>query len=247
MVKRRRITFGFMFSGILFVGLFIGFYNFALHVNMDYWVKNHLVITRVNTKDKVVALTFDDGPDAKTTSEVLKSLARHNARATFFIVGCKIKDQTDLVKKMASGGHEVSNHSYSHKDFNHMSGDEIRNEIRITNNLIYKITGQKPGLFRPPGGYLSNELIRITQKEKIKVAYWSWETDSKDWKNSRSARAIADHICNHIAPGQIIILHDGCTNSMNTAAAVDLMLTELSKQGYRFVTMTELINLENKV
>lgn len=247
MTKQRKITFGFMFSGLLFVGLFIGFYNFALHVNMDYWVKNHLVITRVNTKDKVVALTFDDGPDAKSTSAVLKTLAQHNARATFFVVGCKIETQTNLLKKMASDGHEVSNHSYSHKNFNNMSGDEIRNEIRSTNKLIYKITGQKPVLFRPPGGYLSNELIRITRGEKIKVAYWSWETDSKDWKNGRSARAIADHICNNIAPGQIIILHDGCTNSMNTAAAVDIILTELSKQGYRFVTMTELINLENKV
>jgi len=236
-----------MFSSIIFVGLFIGFYNFALHANMDYWVKNHLVITRINTKDKVAALTFDDGPDAKSTSAVLDSLARHNARATFFVVGCKMEAQADLLKKMALAGHEVANHSYSHKDFNRMSGDEIRNEIRNTNKLIHKITGQKPVLFRPPGGYLSNELIRITREEHVKVAYWSWETDSKDWKNGRSATAIADYICNHIAPGQIIILHDGCTNSMTTAAAIDLMLPELINQGYRFVTMTELINMENKV
>jgi len=236
-----------MFSSIIFVGLFIGFYNFALHANMDYWVKNHLVITRINTKDKVAALTFDDGPDAKSTSAVLDSLARHNVRATFFVVGCKMETQTDLLKKMALAGHEVANHSYSHKDFNRMSGDEIRNEIRNTNKLIHKITGQKPVLFRPPGGYLSNELIRITREEHVKVAYWSWETDSKDWKNGRSATAIADYICNHIAPGQIIILHDGCTNSMTTAAAIDLMLPELINQGYRFVTMTELINMENKV
>lgn len=236
-----------MFSGILFAGLFIGFYNFALHVNMDYWVKNHLVITRVNTKDKVVALTFDDGPDGAKTAAVLKSLAKYQVHATFFVVGSKAEAQPDLLKKIVHDGHELGNHSYSHKDFNHMSGAVICNEIRSTSNIITKITGQKPVLFRPPGGYLSNELIRITQAEKVKIAYWSWETDSKDWKDNRSSKEIARHLCSHIAPGQIIILHDGCSNSMATAQAVDLMLAELSKQGYRFVTMTELINLENKV
>lgn len=247
MANRKKVTFGFMFSGILFVGLFIGFYNFALHVNMDYWVKNHLVITRVNTKDKVAALTFDDGPETDKTAAVLKSLAKHKARATFFVVGCKAEAQSDLLKKMVKDGHELGNHSYSHKDFNRMSGAEIRTEISSTSNLLNKITGKKPVLFRPPGGYLSNELIRISQAEKVKIAYWSWETDSKDWKDGRSSNAIAKHLCSHIAPGQIIILHDGCRNSMATAQAVDLMLAELSKQGYRFVTMTELINLENKV
>lgn len=236
-----------MFSGILFVGLFIGFYNFALHANMNYWVKNHLVITRVNTDEKVVALTFDDGPDAKTTAAVLNSLDKHHVKATFFVVGSRAKGQAKLLKKMAQDGHEISNHSYSHKSFNNKSGAEIRNEIRMTNALIYKTTGQKPILFRPPGGYLSNELIRISQEEKIKVAYWSWQTDSKDWKNGRSASQISSHICSHIAPGQIIILHDGCSNSMATAQAVDSLLTELQKQGYRFVTMSALMDLEKKV
>lgn len=247
MSGHRKIRFGFMFSGILFVGLFFGFYNFALHENMDYWVRNHLVITRVNTQEKVVALTFDDGPDPQTTAAVLKSLEKHNVRATFFVVGSRAEKQPDMLKKMAQAGHEVSNHSYSHKSFNRKSGDEIRQEIKSTNQLIYKLTGQKSVLFRPPGGYLSNELIRLTQQEKVIIAYWSWETDSKDWKDGRSAGSISSHICQHIAPGQIIILHDGCSNSLQTAKAVDLLLTELKKQGYKFVTMSELMKMEKKV
>lgn len=247
MYRHRKIRFGFMFSGILFIGLFFGFYNFALHENMDYWVKNHLVITRIKTQEKVVALTFDDGPNPQTTSAVLKSLEKHQVRATFFVVGSLAEKQPALIKKMAKAGHEVSNHSYSHKNFNRKSDEEISKEITSTNLLIHKLTGQKPVLFRPPGGYLSNKLIEIAQKEKVKIAYWSWETDSKDWKGGRSADSISSHICQHIAPGQIIILHDGCSNSLQTAKAVDLLLTELKKQGYKFVTMSELINMEKKV
>lgn len=239
----KKRTAGLMFSGILFISLFIGFYNFAVHENMDYWVKNKIVITRVKTSEKVAALTFDDGPDPGNTDIVLKTLKKHNAKATFFVMGNKAEAHPELLQQMIEDGHEIGNHSYSHKAFNNMKKDMIRQEISHTNGIIYKITAQKPIWFRPPGGYLSYELIKITDQEKVKIAYWSWETDSKDWKGS-SSQSIANHICKHISPGQIIILHDGCTNGLKTAKAVDLMLTDLSKQGYRFVTMSELMKLE---
>ncbi len=244
MVTASRKTAAFMFSSIFLIALFVGFYSYAVHSNMDFWVKNKLIITRVKTFDKVVALTFDDGPDPGRTDAVLQSLAKHHAKATFFVMGNKAEAHPKLLAKIVGGGHEVGNHSYSHKDFNHMSGDTIRGEIRHTNDIIFKLTAQRPILFRPPGGYLSNELIGICQEEKVVVAYWSWETDSKDWRNGNSSQYISQHICKHIAPGQVIILHDGCANSMETARAVELLLQELSKQGYRFVTMSELIKLE---
>ena len=188
MKQKKKVGYGFMFTGILLVGLLVGFYKFALHSNMDYWVKNHLVITRINTTDKVVALTFDDGPDPATTPAVLESLAKNNVHATFFVVGQRAEKYPALLKKTSKAGHEIGNHSYSHKDFNRVNGAEIRSEITRTNDIINKITGQKTFLFRPPGGYLSNEMIRITQEEKVKVkvAYWSWETDSKDWRSNSS-------------------------------------------------------------
>lgn len=243
MTKLKKRLAGIILGGVLFTGLFFGFYSFALHENMDYWVKNKTVITRVKTNDKVVALTFDDGPDHGKTDAVLKHLQEHHAKATFFVMGNKAEAHPELLQKMVQQGHEIGNHSYSHKPFNRMSNDKIRAEIRHTNDIIYKITAQKPVLFRPPGGYLSNMLIKITKQEKVTIAYWSWETDSKDWKGA-SSKKIANHICSHIAPGQIIILHDGCENSMATAAAVDILLDDLGKQGYRFVTMSELIKLE---
>lgn len=245
MGKWKKTAAGFMFSGILFVGMFVGFYNFALHENMDYWVKNKIVITRVNTGEKVAALTFDDGPDPGITDKILKSLKKHNAQATFFVMGNKAEAHPKLLQQMVEDGHEVGNHSYSHKAFNNMSGEMIRHEIEHTNNIIHKITAQKPILFRPPGGYLSYELVKICDQEKVKIAYWSWETDSKDWKG-KSAKSIADHIIKHIVPGQIILLHDGGSNGLATAQAVDLLLTDLTKQGYRFVTMSKLMKLEKK-
>ena len=245
MTSKKKIGYGFMFTGILLLGLLIGFYKFALHSNMEYWVKNHLVINRVNTSEKAVALTFDDGPDPTTTPAVLAALAKHDVKATFFVLGQRAEANPKLLKKISTGGHELGNHSYSHKDFNKVTGSEIRSEIVRTNEIIEKLTGQKTILFRPPGGYLSNEMIRITQEEKVKVAYWSWETDSKDWRSSNS-KHIADYVTNHVAPGQIIILHDGGKNGLITARAVDLMISQIEKKGYRFVTMGELMKLENQ-
>lgn len=245
MKKYQKVGYGFMFTGIFLFGLLVGFYKFALHSNMEYWVKNHLVITRVQTNEKVVALTFDDGPDPATTPAVLENLAKHDVKATFFVVGQRAEAHPQLLKKISAAGHELGNHSYSHQDFNRVTGSEIRTEITRTNKIIEKITGQKSILFRPPGGYLSNEMIRITQEEKVKVAYWSWETDSKDWRSSNS-KQIADFVTNHIAPGQIIILHDGGKNGLITARAVDLMIGQIKEKGYRFVTMGELMKLENQ-
>jgi peptidoglycan/xylan/chitin deacetylase (PgdA/CDA1 family) len=243
--QKKIIGYGFMFSGLILISLLVGFYKFALHSNMEYWKKNHLLIDRVKIAEKVVALTFDDGPDPATTPAVLTSLAKHDVPATFFVVGQHAEAHPALLQKISAAGHELGNHSYSHRDFNHASGAEIRDEIRRTNQIIHQISGQQPVLFRPPGGYLSNEMIRITQEEKVIVAYWSWETDSKDWRSSNS-QSIADHITGHIAPGQIIILHDGGKNGLTTARAVDLMIKVLQQKGYRFVTMGELIKMGNQ-
>lgn len=245
MSQKKHIGYGFMFSGVILISLLVGFYKFALHSNMEFWKKNHLVIDRVKISQKVVALTFDDGPNPATTPAVLASLGKHEVRATFFVLGQRAEANPALLKKISSAGHELGNHSYSHQDFNRATGAEIREEIVRTNKIINKLSGQQPVLFRPPGGYLSNEMIRITQEEKVIVAYWSWETDSKDWRSSNS-KYIADYVTNHIAPGQIIILHDGGKNGLITARAVDLMIESIKQKGYRFVPMGELIKLENQ-
>lgn len=244
LLKRRSIS--IFFSGILFIGLSLGAYNFAMHPAMNTWIKQKLVINKVETDKKIIALTFDDGPDPVNTPVLLNILKKHNVTATFFLMGARAEKYQKLAQRIALEGHEIGNHTYSHPDFNNKSNDFIINEIKRTDLIIYQLTGQKPHLFRPPGGYLSYALVDFTRYNEITIAYWTYQQDSKDWYNGVKASKIARHIINNLEPGQIIILHDGCPNGLETAKAMDILIPALHKQGYDFVTMSELIKSGNK-
>jgi peptidoglycan/xylan/chitin deacetylase (PgdA/CDA1 family) len=244
----KKRTLGFMGAGIFLLCISFGTYNLALHPNMNKWKQEKIVITMVKTSQKAVSLTFDDGPDPDKTPAVLDSLKKHNAQATFFVVGNRVEKYPQIVNIIAEQGHEVANHSYSHSysEFSSNKPEIFKEEIDKTAALIEKITSQKPVLFRPPGGYLSDNLVDLVKNEHLLVAYWTWQQDSKDWKVGTSGAAIADHIIKNIQPGQIILLHDGASNGLETAKAVDILLDKLTKEGYRFVTMSELIKLGNE-
>ncbi|PKM77107.1 MAG: polysaccharide deacetylase [Firmicutes bacterium HGW-Firmicutes-15] len=249
LLKKR--TLGFMGTGLFLLCLSFGTFgtfNVALHPNMNKWKQEKLVITMVKTSQKAVALTFDDGPDPEKTPVFLDSLEKYNAHATFFVIGNRAEKQPQILQDMAKRGHEIANHSYSHS-YSRFSSNQtaiFKEEIDTAAALIEKITSQKPVLFRPPGGYLSDNLVNLIKDEQLTVAYWTWQQDSKDWKVGTSGTTIANHIINNIKPGQIILLHDGASNGLETAKAVDILLDKLTKEGYQFVTMSELIKLENK-
>ncbi|MBO8159603.1 polysaccharide deacetylase family protein [Thermosyntropha sp.] len=239
----RKKTALFMFSSLLILGFSLGAFRLAVHPNMENWKKQRIVITGIETNEKVIALTFDDGPDTENTSLILDILKKHDAKATFFVLGQRAKKYPNLIKRMAEDGHEVGNHSFSHPDFNHKDRKSIREEIVKTNQIILRLTGKKPLFFRPPGGYLSYEMVDLVMKENMIIGYWSYIQDPKDWQG-RKGEDIAAYIINHIKPGQIIILHDGVPNGVETARALDIFIPKLKKEGYRFVTMTELIKAE---
>ena len=244
LLRKRRL--GFMFTGLLFLGMSIGVFRLAIHPEMSQWKAQKLLITRVQTSDKVVALTFDDGPDPERTPVVLDKLRKYKVHATFFVMGRRAEQQAKLLQQMVAEGHEIGNHSYSHADFRNKSRSSLKDEIQRCNQTITRITAKKTTLFRPPGGFLSKDLVDLSHEEGMTVAYWSYQTDSKDWVNGKSAASIAQHVIRNIKPGQIILLHDGCPNGMQTAQAVTIILEDLKKQGYRFVTMSELMKLEKK-
>lgn len=241
----KKRTLGFMGAGIFLLCLSIGTFNVASHPNMNKWKQEKVVITMVKTSHKAVALTFDDGPDPEKTPAVLDSLRKYNAHASFFVVGNRVEKQPQILQKMAAEGHEIANHSYSHSysAFSSNKPEIFKEEIDKTALLIEKITSQKPVLFRPPGGYLSDNLVNLIKNEHLTIAYWTWQQDSKDWKVGTSGTAIANHIIKNIQPGQIILLHDGASNGLETARAVDILLDKLTQEGYQFVTMSELIKL----
>ncbi|HHW60739.1 MAG TPA: polysaccharide deacetylase family protein [Syntrophomonadaceae bacterium] len=235
----------FFFGGILFIGISFGVYQLAAHPEMQNWVQKKLVITHIKTDKKVAALTFDDGPDPDTTPLVLDALKKHDAKATFFVMGKRAEEHPDILQRIAAEGHEIGNHSYSHAHYKKYNDKKfLLDEIRRTNRIIYSITAQHPQYFRPPGGYLSYDLIDISKEEGLTIAYWTSIQDSKDWVEGKSAERIAAYVIKHIRPGQIILLHDGCSNGHQTARAVDLILEELKQEGYSFVSFSELMNLE---
>lgn len=193
-----------------------------------------------------MVLTYDDGPDPRFTPLVLDILKKHHAHASFFILGKRAENHPEIVKRISKEGHEIANHSYSHADFNRINKAAMLQEIQTTNRIIHFITGKKPLWFRPPGGFLSYQLVEICRKENLTIAYWTYQQDSKDWRPGVGAQQIANHIIKRIKPGQIIILHDGAPNGMQTAQATDILLDDLEKQSYRCVTMSELMALANK-
>lgn len=241
----RKRTLYLMFGGLFFIGISLGAYKMAAHPEMKNWVEQRVVITHIETEEKVVALSFDDGPDPSYTPLVLDALKKHKVKGTFFVMGKRAEQNPLILQRIAAEGHEIGNHSYSHPDFNHKSRSFLLSEIEKTNQIVYRLTAQRPRLFRPPGGYLSYELVDLCKKEKLTIAYWSYIQDSKDWVNGKKARTISNYVIRHIKPGQIILLHDGCPNGRETARAADMIIESLQKEGYRFVTMSELIQMEN--
>lgn len=241
-IRKRTAGLGVVSLLILMI-LGITSYTLAKHPNMDNWKKERIVIDKVETDKKVVALTFDDGPDPQFTPALLDVLKKHDAQATFFVMGKKAESHPQILKRIAAENHEIGNHSYSHPDFNKLKKDAQLEEINKTTAIIKSLTGQSPMLLRPPGGYLSYDLMEMSKKQKLTIAYWTYQQDSKDWRNGTKAPAIAGHIIKNIQPGQVIILHDGCPNSMETVRAVDMIISNLKEDGYTFVTMSELIKI----
>lgn len=239
-----RKTTGIIFAGIFLLGIGLGLCSFALHPNMYSWQKQGLLIRSVQTDEKAIALTFDDGPDSTNTRALLKVLEKHETQATFFVVGKRAEKCPDLMQEMAKDGHEIANHSYSHTDFNGKSNEFILEEILQTNAIIKDITGQNPEFFRPPGGYLSHAMVDLTKKQGLTIAYWTWQQDSKDWRDGTSGEQIAKHILTYIQPGQIVVLHDGAPNGMQTVKAMDLLIPQLKERGYQCVTLSTLLEMK---
>ncbi|MEN6350572.1 MAG: polysaccharide deacetylase family protein [Syntrophomonas sp.] len=243
-VKRNHII-QFM-SAILFLGLSLGAMQFAAHPMIDKWEEEKILVRRVNTSLPLVALTFDDGPVAETTSAVLDALQRNQAHGTFFMLGQRAENQPELVKRITREGHEVGSHSYSHANYNRLKTTAQMEDIIRSNQIIERISGQPVRLFRPPGGYLSVAMVEKCRAADLTIAYWTYTQDPKDWRNGTRAAAIAHSIIDHLEPGQIIILHDGAPNARETAKALDILIPELNKLGYSCVTVSDLMAMENK-
>ncbi|MDZ8086696.1 MAG: polysaccharide deacetylase family protein [Nostoc sp. DedQUE12b] len=192
--------------------------------------------------EKVIALTFDDGPWPQTTEQVLSILKSNDIKGTFFVVGQNLKNYPELGKQIVAQGHVIANHTWHHW-YHFFNQQAAAFEIERTTDLIYQVTGVKTNLFRPPGGNLHNGLSAYAKGQKYAVVMWS--ADSTDYKLPTVPKLI-DNVIKDSKPGGIVLMHDGGGNRSRTVQALPEIINNLKKQGYRFVTIPELLEIEDK-
>lgn len=187
---------------------------------------------------KQIALTFDDGPHPRITPQILEILDEYGIKATFFVIGVNSKNYPNQLKQIVDGGHEIGNHTYSHKILKSMSKEEIEKEILDTETQVEKITNITPNLLRPPCGIYDETLIEIAQEKDLKVVLWT--VDSHDWSH-RTVANIVQNVTKNASNGDILLFHDYVSGEYNTPNALRKIIPLLIKQGYEFVTVSELL------
>lgn len=184
--------------------------------------------------DKLVALTFDDGPYTPVTSKILDTLEKYNGKATFFVVGDRAENYCRVLKRASDMGCEIGSHTYSHVNLANLSVPKMQMEIEKSCNAISEITGKKVKIIRPPEG-ATNESV----KANIGMPMVMWSVDSRDW-DYRNADKDYKSVMDNVFDGSIVLMHDLYPE---TADAVARIVPELAKQGYKFVTFSELMEL----
>ena len=195
-------------------------------------VFNYDIITnkKINSSDKLIALTFDDGPNYNT-GKVLDVLAKYNVKATFFVLGSKAKDNKKILKREYDSGMEIGNHTFNHLLLTKYKENVIKDEIDKTSSVIFEVTGRYPKLLRPSYGVYNNIVKKIGNMPII-----IWDIDTLDWKYHNSKR-IASRVINKVKDGDIILMHDIYSA---TANSLNIIIPELQNRGYTFVTIPEL-------
>ncbi|BAZ38866.1 polysaccharide deacetylase [Calothrix sp. NIES-4101] len=195
-----------------------------------------------NASDKIIALTFDDGPWPKYTEQILSILKENNVKGTFFVIGRNMKNFPEIGKKIVAEGHTIANHTWHHW-YHRLNPKAAAYEIDATEEIIYKVTGVKTNLFRPPGGVLGNGPAAYARSKKYSVIMWS--ADSHDYKRPAAPRLISN-VMRTSKPGGIVLMHDGGGVRDSTVKALPDMIQKFRSSGYRFVTLPEMLELEDK-
>lgn len=199
------------------------------------------IIPRVETSEKLVALTFDDGPTRQFTDEILQILQQENVRATFFLIGGELEKNPDEGKKIVAAGHEIGNHSYSHVRMILVTPSFVKEELEKTDALIRAAGYEKTPHFRPPYGKKLFAVPFYLSQNNRKSITWDVEPESFP-EVAESSAETTKYVLDNTKNGSIILLHvmyDPQRKSMNS---VKLIIQGLKDKGFRFVTVSELIN-----
>ena len=198
------------------------------------------IVPRVETSQRVVALTFDDGPTPEAVDQLLSILRERNVKATFFLIGGALEEHPELGRRIAQEGHELGNHSYSHERMIFKTPSFIREEIERTDQLIRNTGYQGPIQFRPPYGKKLVLLPYYLSKTHRKSIMWDIEPDSNP-DLAKDANKIVAHVLSQARPGPIIILHVMYKSGAPSLSAVPGIIDGLRQKGYEFKTVSELL------
>ncbi|MBD2523004.1 polysaccharide deacetylase family protein [Nostoc sp. FACHB-133] len=193
-------------------------------------------------QQKVIALTFDDGPWPESTAQVLDILKENQIKGTFFVIGQNVKNYPGLLKREIAEGHVIGNHTWHHW-YQFLNPQAAAYEIDHTADQIYQVTGIKTNLFRPPGGIMHNGVADYAKNSKYAIILWS--SDSVDYSRPAVPKLI-NNVFRRAKPGGIVLMHDGGGNRSKTVQALPEIIANFRKQGYSFVTIPELLEMQDK-
>ena len=199
----------------------------------------NMPIYKVDTEEKKISLSFDVAWGTDNIDEILEVLEKHDIKSTFFLVGSWVDDNTELVKKIHNAGHEIGNHSNTHANTKQLSEENIVQEIEITSEKIFEITGQETTLYRPPFGDIDTKTLDICKSLGYQVI--KWDVDSMDWKELGPNHVI-ERVTKNSQPGSIVLFHANASNSENY---LDSIITNLKKESYNIVPISDMLYKEN--
>jgi peptidoglycan/xylan/chitin deacetylase (PgdA/CDA1 family) len=197
----------------------------------------------VHAGPRSLALTFDDGPSPVYTPEVLSILRQYGVTATFFMIGANAAKFPDTVRQVVEEGHRVGNHTWTHPDLGTLTRPQVRAELERTSELLTRLCGEPPVMFRAPGGFFSHATMAVCGELGLRPV--SWSVDPRDWANP-GAGAIVDRVLGNARTGSIVLDHDGCladdpipspggpADRSQTVTALRAYLPGLVRAGYRF-------------
>ncbi len=195
-----------------------------------------------------LALTFDDGPNDPHSLRLLEVLAKHEVKATFFMIGRFVAEQPQIARAVAQAGHVIGNHTYTHPNLFFASGSQLARELDDCEKALADAVGEHSKLFRPPWGFRRPATLRAATARGLTTVMWS--ASGKDWKLP-TAEAIEQHAAAQIGGGDVILMHDGGHWRMGvdrapTVAAAERLISRYRGEGYNFVTVAEMLNEEKR-
>ena len=193
----------------------------------------------VSTSAKVVAMTFDDGPHPTLTPQLLDLLRDRNIKCTFFVVGKNARAYPHIIRRMVAEGHEVANHTWNHPSLTSLSDDQIRQELRSSEEAVMAAANYRMRVIRPPYGAINTRIKQLMYSE-FGYSTIMWSVDPQDWRRP-GASVVTSRLVSGAHPGAIMLAHD---IHPPTIAAMPAMFDQLIAQGYQFVTVSQLLNLE---